>query len=67
MLFGIIDQQDEMKEILDNLQESIITFENDQVDFVNDGFDKLFEETFKGNLKSKISDLKKEKLTSFLE
>ena len=55
MLLDVISQQDEMKQVLDNLQESIITFHDGKIDFRNDGFDNLFTESFKGSFDALVS------------
>ena len=50
MLLDVINQQGEIKCILDNLQESVIIFQDGKIDFRNDGFDNLFKESFQGNI-----------------
>jgi hypothetical protein len=41
-VFDIVNKEGEFKTILDNLQESIITFEDGKIDFKNKGIDELF-------------------------
>ena len=55
MLLDVIGQQVEIKQVLDNLQESIITFHDGKIDFRNDGFDNLFSQSFKGSFDAIIS------------